>query len=98
MHAEECLRQSQESKVKANEKACEAVTKLEKLQEIVEPISKEKSNLEKELKVKEREYQLLSTVHEKDEELNQVLQKKIEKKKKKIKRLKEELQGATKHG
>ena len=90
--AEDRLRQSQESKVKANEKASETVTKLEDLHENVQKIAQEKSNLEKELKVKERECQLLSTVHEKDEELNQVLQKKIEKKKKKIKRLKEELQ------
>ena len=45
-----------------------------------------------ELKVKEREYQLLSRVHEKDEELSQVLKKKVEKKKKKIKRLKKELE------
>ena len=90
--AEECLRQSQESKVKANEKANEAVTKLEELHENVQKIAQEKSNLEKELKFKEREYQLLFTVHERDEELNQVLKMKVEKKRKKIKRLKEELQ------
>ena len=90
--AEERLRQSQESKVKAYEKANEAVTKLEELHENVQKIAQEKSNLEKQLKVKEREYQWLSTVHEKDEELNHVLQKKIDKKRKKIKRLKEELQ------
>ena len=68
------------------------MTKLEELHENVQKIAQEKSNLERELKIKEREYQLLSTVHEKDEVLNHVLQKKIDKKRKKIKRLKEELQ------
>ena len=90
--AEERLRQSLESKVKADKEAREAVTKLGELHENVQKIAQEKSNLERELKVKEREYQLLSTVHEKDEELNQDLKKKVEKKRKKIKRLKEELQ------
>ena len=90
--AEERLRQSQESKVKAIEKANEAVTKLEELHKNVQKIAQEKSNLEGELKFKEREYQWLPTVHEKDEELNQDLQKKVERKRKKIKRLKEELQ------
>ena len=89
--AEERLRQSQESKVKANEKASEAVTKLEELHENVEKISGEQSNLEKELKIEERECELLCAMQGKDP-YNQVLQKKIDKKRKKIKRLKEELQ------
>ena len=92
MDAEECLRQSQESKVIANQRASEAVTKLEELHEYVQKIAQEKSNLEEQLKFKEREYQWLSTVHEKDEELNQVLKTKVDKKKKKIRSLKEKLQ------
>ena len=91
MDAEEHLRQSQESKVKANERASEAVTKLEELHENVEKISEEKNNLEKELKIKERECELLCAMQEKDA-YNQVLQKKIDKKRKKIKSLKKELQ------
>ena len=91
LHADERLRQSQESKAKANERASEAVTKLEELHENVEKICEEKSNLERELKIKERECELLSAMQEKDA-YNQVLQKKIDKKRKKIKRLKEELQ------
>ena len=89
--AEERLRQSQESKVKANERACEAVTKLEELHKNVEMISEEKSNLEKELKIKEQECELLHAMQEKDA-YNQVLQKKIDKKRKKIRSLKEKLQ------
>ena len=91
MDAGERLRQSQESKDKANQKASEAVTKLEELHKNVE-ISEEKSNLERELKIKERECELLSAMQEKDEALNQVLQKKVDKKKKKIRSLKEKLQ------
>ena len=91
MDAEERLRQTQEAQVKANEKASEAVTKLEELHENVEKISGEKSNLERELKIKERECELLCVMQGKDA-YNQVLQKKIDKKRKKIKRLKEELQ------
>ena len=91
MDADECLRQSQESKVKANEKACEAVTKLKTLRGNVEKMAQEKSNLEKELSIKERECELLCAMQEKDA-YNQVLQKKIDKKRKKIKILKKELQ------
>ena len=89
--AEERLRQSQESKVKANEKASEAVTKLEEFHKNVEKISKGKSNLEKELKIKERECELLCAMQEEDA-YNQVLQKKIGKKRKKIRSLIEKLQ------
>ena len=89
--ADECLRQSQESKVKANEKASEAETKLKKLRGNVEKMAQEKSNLEKELSIKERECELLCAMQEKDA-YNQVLQKKIDKKRKKIKSLKRELQ------
>ena len=89
--AEERLRQSQESKVKANEKANEAVTKLEELCKNVVKISEEKSNLEKELKIKEREHELLCAMKEKDA-YNQVLQEKIDKKREKIMSLKENIQ------
>ena len=92
--AEEHLRDAQESEVKANEKASEAVTKLEELHENVEKISKEKSSLEEQLKIKERECELLSAMQEKDA-YNQVLQKKVDNKRKKIKRLKEELQSTN---
>ena len=91
VNAEERLRQSKESKVKANKKASEAVTKLEELQENVEKISKEKSNLEKELKIKERECELLSAMQEKDA-YNLVLLQKIDKKRKKMKSLRKELE------
>ena len=80
--AEERLRQSQESKVKANERACEAVTKLEELQENVEKIVQEKKNLEMKLKVKERECQLLCTMQEEDEISNQFLKMEVYKRKK----------------
>ena len=91
LDAEDRLRDAQESKVKANDIASEALTKLEELHKNVEKIFEEKSNLEKELKIKERECELLSAMQEKDA-YNQVLQKKVDKKRKKIKRLKEELQ------
>ena len=91
MDAEERLRQSKNSKVKRSEKTNKAMNRLEDLRENAEKISVEKSNLEKELKIKERECQLLCVMQEKDEVLNQVLQKKIDKKKKKIKELKEDL-------
>ena len=81
MDAEERLRQSQESKAKANEETNEAVTKLEELCKNVVKISEEKSNLEKELEIKVRECELLSKMQKKDE-YNQVLQKKIDKKRK----------------
>ena len=90
LDAEDRLRDAQESKVKANDIASEALTKLEELHKNVEKIFEEKSNLEKELKIKERECELLSAVQEKDAH-NRVLQKKIHKKKKKIKGLKKEL-------
>ena len=90
--AEEQIKQSQDSKTKAEEKATEAVTKLEESHENMQKIAQEKSNLEMELNIKEREYKFLSTMQEKDEALNQFLQRKIGKKRKKIKTLKEELQ------
>ena len=89
--AEEQLRQSQESKAKANEKTNKAAAKCEELCKNVVKISEEKSNLEKELEIKVRECELLSKMQQKDE-YNQVLQKKIDKKRKKIKSLKKELQ------
>ena len=87
--AENSLRRSQEAKAKANKKKSEVTTKLEELYNDVQKIDQEKSDLEMKLKIKEREYQLLCAMHEKD---NQILQNKIVKKKKKIKGLKEELQ------
>jgi len=89
--AEERLKQSQESKTKANEETNKAVAKCEELCKNVVKISEEKSNLEKELEIKVRECELLSKMQKKDE-YNQVLQKKIDKKRKKIKSLKKELQ------
>ena len=68
------------------------MTKLEELCKNVVKISEEKSNLVKELEIKVRECELLSKMQQKDEALNQVLQKKIGKKRKKIKSLKKELQ------
>ena len=90
--AEERLKQSQESKVKANQKASEAVTKLEELHKDVEKIVQEKMNFEMELKVKERECQVLCAMQEEDEVSNQFLKMKVDKKEEEIKRLKEELQ------
>ena len=85
------LRQLQESKQAANENAKDFLTELEKLQESVQKIVQEKSNIELELKYKERECQLLSEIKE-DKFYNQFLQNKVAKKKKKIKRLKQELE------
>lgn len=90
--AEERLRYLQKSKAKGGEKANRVMTRLEDMHENVGKISQVKSILERELKIKERECQLLCEIQEKDEVLNQVLQKKIDKKRKKIKELKEELQ------
>ena len=89
--SEEHLRQSQESKQIANENAKEQLSELEKLKEDVQKIGQEKSSIEMELKFKERECQLLSEIKE-DKTFNQFLQNKIAKKRKKIKRLKEELE------
>ena len=89
--AEERLRQSQESKAKANEKKNKAAAKCEELCKNVVKISGEKNNLEKELEIKVRECELLYKMQQKDE-YNQVLQNKIDKKRKKIKSLKKELQ------
>ena len=88
---EERLRQSQASKAKANVKSSESETKLEELLGNVEKIAQEKSNLERKLSIKERECELLCAMQEKDT-YNQVLQKKVDKKRKKIKSLKKELE------
>jgi len=90
--SEEHLRKLQESKQAANKNANDCLTELEKLREDVQKITREKSNIEMELKIKERECQLLSEIKE-DKAYNvQLLQNKIAKKKKKIKRLKQELE------
>ena len=86
------MRQSQESEVKANEEASEAVTKLKELHENVEKIAQEKSNLEMELKVQRRECEVLSAMQEEDEISNQFLKMKLAKKEEEIKSLKVELQ------
>ena len=75
-----------------NDKTSEIVTKLETLHENMLTIAQEKSNIEMKLKFKEGECELLSKMQGKDETYNQLLQTVIEKKKNKIKRLKEELQ------
>ena len=67
------------------------MTRLTNLCENVEKISEEKSNLEMELKIIKRECELLCAMQEKDEVLNQTLQKKIDEKEEIIKKLKEEL-------
>ena len=89
---EEHLGQSQESKVKANEEASEAVTKLKELHENVQKIAQEKSILEMELKVRRRECEVLSAMQEEDEVSNQFLKMKVAKKEEEIKSLKKELQ------
>ena len=88
---EKRLRQSQASKAKANVKLSDSETKHEELLGNVEKMAQEKSNLERKLSIKERECKLLCTMQEKDA-YNQVLQEKIDKKRKKIKSLKKELQ------
>ena len=89
---QENLTQSRELKVAANENERDTLIKLEKLQESVKKIAQEKSSIEMKLAFKQRECQLLSEMKEKDEEYNRFLQKKIAKKKKKIKQLKEKLE------
>ena len=74
----------------------EILTNLEKLKIKVQKITQEKTSLEMELKYKEQQYQTLLSAKEKDEVYNQFLQIKLNKKKEKIKRLKEEL-GKKKH-
>ena len=90
MNAEEHLEHTQELKAEANERTSEIMTKFEKLHERVQKIAQEKNSLEMELKFKEREYKLVAAMQEKDID-NQFLQKKLSKKKEKIKRLKEKL-------
>ena len=77
---------------KANERASESKAKFEKQCEDLHKVIQEKNSLEMELKFKERECELLSTMHEKEDKVfTQFLQEKIRKKKMKIKKLKEEL-------
>ena len=68
------------------------MVELEKVLESMQTIARERSSIEKELKFREQECQLLYELKEKDE----FFQEKITKKRKKIKKLKEELQ--TKDG
>ena len=92
MDSEEHLQHAQKLKAEASQRTSEIMTRFEKLHEKVEKITQEKNSLEMELKLKEREYQMmLSAMHEKNEVYNQFLRKKISKKKEKIKKLKEEL-------
>ena len=83
----------QESKVKANEKIEEYVTKLDESRDSVVKLSLEKKNLENKLIIKEKVCRLLREMLEEDDKpYNQDLQEKIERKRKKIKILEEELQ------
>ena len=91
LDAEEHLRHSDESRAKANRKTSETMTKLESLHENLEKMAQEKSSLERELKIKKQECQLLGARLEKDA-YNQVLQEQIDKARKRIKSLKVELQ------
>lgn len=91
MNAKECLRHAQECKAKADEQTSETVAKLDDLHKNLVKIFEEKSDLEMKLKVKEGGYQILCGMQEKDM-YNQILQKEIDKKRKKIKNLKQELQ------
>lgn len=91
LDAEEHLRHSDESRAKESEKASETMIKLESLCENLEKMAQEKSSLEWELKIKKRECQLLGARLEKDA-YNQVLLEKIDKARRRIKSLKEELQ------
>ena len=83
---------AEESKNKANKEARDAAAKLEESHENVQKTIQEKKKLEMELKVKERECQLLCAMQEKDEEFNQFLKMKVYEKEKDIKSLKEGLQ------
>ena len=91
MDVDKHLTHAQWSKAKSRDKASEDMTKLQKLHGNVEKLTQEKSILEMELNIKERECQLLCSMQEKDA-YNQDLQKRIDKKRKKIKSLKQELQ------
>ena len=90
MDTKERLRQSQESKAKAIDKTKKVITKLKTICDSVVKLSKEKSNLEKKLIIKEQVWKLLCEMLMK--EYNQGLQHKIERKQKKMKRLEEVLQ------
>ena len=68
------------------------MAELEELHENMQKIAQEKNIIEMKLKFKEQQCELLSKMQGKDETYNQLLQTIIEKKKNKIKRLKEELQ------
>jgi len=81
------IQHSLESKAAANQIASADTLDLEKEIEKMQRIAKEKNSIEKELKFKERECQLLLELKEKDE----FFQRKIAKKKKKIEKLKAEL-------
>ena len=83
----------QESKVKANEKIEEYVTKLDELRDSVVKLSLEKKNLENELIIRENVCRFLCEILEKDDKpYNWGLQEKIERKREKIKILEEKLQ------
>ena len=92
MVTEERLIHAQESKAEANNNSTKLVAKLEELYENMQKIAQDKNSIEVKLKCKERECELLSKMQGKDETYNQLLQTILEKKRNKIKRLKEELQ------
>ena len=92
MDAEERFLCAQRLIAKANERASESKAKFEKQCEDLHKVIQEKNSLQMELKFKERECELLSTMHEKEGKVfAQFLQEKVRKKKIKIKKLKEEL-------
>ena len=91
MDVDKQLTHAHGSKDKSREKASKDMIKLQELHGNVEKLTHEKSILKMELKIKDRECQLLCSMQEKDA-YNQDLQKKIDKKRKKIKILKQELQ------
>ena len=86
---EEQLQRSLESNTAANKKASGEMVELKTALENMQKIARERSSIEKELKLKERECELLLELKKKDELF---FEKKIIKKKKKIKTLRTELQ------
>ena len=91
MDAQEHLRHSYELKTKAQEKTSEVMNKLNESRKNVQKMLHEKRNFEMELENKEQESQLLCTMQEKDVH-HQVPLDNIEKGKREIQSLKEELQ------
>ena len=90
LDAQEHLRHSYELKTKAQEKTSDVMNKLKESRKNVQKMLHEKRNLEMELENKEQESQLLCTMQEEDAH-KQVPLENIEKGKREIQSLKEEL-------